>query len=225
MITDYKDWSNGWVKAGQNISYLREGIWYYERVVKRDLGHWVYDWHETITTGTESGPEVPALLEITRGYNAASNQNQVWQLIFGIKGQVYIYVELPTDTHRHGIPKRPKPGTVQWDVSHFTEEMSPFITPSFITEHYMMRPDTQQICLSAYLPEAAYVRSGMTDVKLNFMINKMITERIGTVTAGVQSPSRPRFSGLLDKLYKCLIPCRPITLTPVRAPAEAPGGE
>ena len=225
MLTNYKNWSNGWIQDGQNISYLREGVYYFERVIRRDLGHWVYNWHETITTGTESGPETPALLEITRGYNKDNNTNQVWQLIFGIKSQAYIYVELPTDTHRHGIPKRPKPGTIQWDVSHFTEEMSPFLSPSFITEHFMMRPDTQQICLSAYNPESTYVTSGLTDVKLNFMINKMMTERIGTVTAGRQLPSRPRFAETLNKLYKYQIPCRPITLLPVGAPAVAPSGE
>ncbi len=227
--TDFKDWSAGWILDGQNISYMREGVTYFEKIVKRDLGHWEYNWHETITNGTESGPEVPALLEITRGYNKATHLNYLWQLIFGIKGQVYIYIELPTDTHRHGIPKRPKPGSVQWTVSHFEDWMSPFHEPSFLTEHFLMRPDTDRINLSAYNPEATYVTSGMRSVILNFFINKMVSERIGTAhhddSGLVLTPTRPAFRETLEKMYKHQIPVRPITLLPVRMPAEAPRGE
>lgn len=217
---DWKDWSSGWIQEGQNISYLRDGIYYYEKVIMKDLAHWEYSWHETVTSLHESGPEVPALLEITMGYDSKTNLNHIWQLIFGIKGQVYIYIELPTDVHRHGIPKRPKPGTVQWSVSHFEEWMSPFVEPSFLTEHFMMRPETDRIALSAYNPQPI----DMPDVLLNFFINKMVTERIGTVARGVLSPSEERFRETLDKLYKHLIPCRPITILPVRMPAEAPRG-
>lgn len=251
--TDFKDWSSGWILDGQNISYMREGVTFFEKVVGRDLLHWEYPWHETIVAGTESGPEVPALLEITRGYSETSKLNHIWQLIFGIKGQVYVYVELPTDTHRHGLPKRPKPGSVQWTVSHFEEYMSPFHEPSFLTEHFMMRPDTDRINLSAYNPEATYVRSGMASVILNFFINSMVTERIGTayysdtgltleptelvlkdtissararkILEEKLEPTRAIMKETLEKMYKHQIPVRPITLLPVRMPAEAPRGE
>ena len=217
---DFKDWSSGWIQDGQNISFLREGTYYYEKVIMRDLAHWEYDWFETIAALHDSGPEVPSLLEITQGYSSTTNLNFLWQLVFGINGQAYIYIELPTDIHRHGIPKRPKPGTVQWTVSHFTEDMSPFLEPTFLTEHFMMRPDIDRIALSAYNPNAI----DLTDVVLNFFINKMVTERIGTVANGVQTPANSRFTETLDKLHKHLIPCRPITLLPVRMPAEAPRG-
>ena len=220
-LEDFRNWSDGWLKEGYYISYLRDGVYFFEHIIQRDLAHWEYDWPETITTGVESGPDVPALLEITKGYDSRTNTNHIWQIIFGIKGQIYLYVELPTDLHRHGIPKRPKPGTTQWTVSHFEEWMSSFMEPTFVTEHFMMRPETLQIALSAYNPNAI----SMTDVKLNFFINKMVTERIGTIANGVKSPSRPRFTEILDKLYRHAIPCRPITLLPVRAPAEAPGGQ
>ena len=227
--TDFKDWSAGWILDGQNISYMREGVTFFEKVVKRDLAHWEYPWHETIVTGAESGPEVPTLLEITRGYSKSSKLNHLWQLIFGIKGQVYVYVELPTDTHRHGIPKRPKPGSVQWTVSHFEDWMSPFHEPSFLTEHFMMRPDTDRINLSSYNPEATYVRSGMAGVILNFFINQMVTERIGKAyhsdTGLVLEPTRPIMKETLEKMYKHQIPVRPITLMPIHMPAEAPRGE
>lgn len=230
-LEDFRNWSDGWLREGYYISYIRDGTVFYEHIIQRDLGHYVFDWTGTaasggvaptgITTGTESGPHVDPLFEITKGYDKSTNTNHIWQVIFGIKGEVYVYIELPTDLHRHGIPKRPKPGSTQWDVSHFTEEMSQFLCPTFITEHFMMRPETLQIAISIYNPNTIT----MTDVKINFFINKMVTRRIGTVANGVPSPSRSRFADLLNKLYRHQIPCRPITFLPVRAPAEAPGGE
>lgn len=220
-MPEYLDWSDGWLKEGYYISYRREGILYYEHIIGRDFGHWEYDWPETITTLAASGPFVPADLEITRGYDKSSNTNQLWQMIFGIKGQAYIYIELPTDLHRHGIPKVPKPSTTMRRVSHYEEFMSPFREPSFITEHFMMRPDTLQIAFDAYNPNAI----DLTDVVLNILLNKIVTERIGTVEDHVQKPAFTRFSDILDKLHKQTVPCRPISILPVRAPAEAPGGE
>ena len=223
-LDDFRNWDShpsGWIKEGTIICYIREGVVYYELALQRDMAHWVYDWPETISVGVESGPYVPELLEITKGYDTATNTNQIWQVIFGIRSQAYVYVELPTDLHRHGIPKRPKPGTAQWTVSHFTETMSPYIDPTFITEHFMMRPITLQICLSAYNPEV----TDLTALKINFFINKLVTQRLGTVVNGVRIPTKPRFAEILEGLYKRMVPFRPITLMPVRAPAEAPGGE
>jgi hypothetical protein len=47
----------------------------------------------------------------------------------------------------------------------------------------------------------------------------MITERIGTEYEGVLTPTANRYKEILEKLYKRLVPHRPITLMPVRAPA------
>lgn len=221
MVLDFRDWSKGWIQEGNYIDYISEGTRYYEHVVQRDMAHWEYDWPETITTLDESGPYVPDDLEITRGYKDTTNLNHIWQLIFGIKGQVYIYVELPTDVHRHGIPKRPKPNRDMRRVSHFEEWMSSFMEPTFITEHFLMRPITPQIALDAYNPNAI----DQPSVILNFFINKMITERIGTVTNSTATPAKDRFTDLLDKLHRQLIPCRPISILPVSMPAEAPSGE
>jgi len=220
-VPEALDWSNGWLKEGYYISYYREGVLYFEHIIARDFGHWEYDWPETIASLATSGPFVPADLEITRGYDKSSNTNQIWQMIFGIKGQPYIYIELPTDVHRHGIPKVPKPSTTMRRVSHFEEWMSPFREPSFITEHFMMRPDTLQIAFDAYNPHAI----DFTDLVLNIFLNKMVTERIGTVENSTVKPSLARFGEVLDKLYKQTIPCTPLSILPVRAPAEAPGGE
>lgn len=227
-MTDWKDWSD-WIKEGYFISYAREGVRYYEHVIARDLAHWEYDWPETVTTLGTSGPFVPDNLEITRGYDAGSNQNQFWQIVFGINYQIYLYVELPTDVHRHGIPKVPKPSTDMRRTSHYTEWMSPWHEPTFLTEHFMMRPDTPLICLSAYNPCSIDFPS----VKINFIINKIITERIGQETHSdegglVLKESRSRFKDVLDKLYKRVVPHKPLTLLGVygsNSPAVAPSGE
>jgi hypothetical protein len=228
-LGDWKQWSE-WLKEGYYISYVREGVRYYEHIIARDLAHYELDWFETIPAGGESGPHIYDELEITKGYDEESNTNNIWQLIFGIKGQAYIYIELPTDTHRHGIPKVPKPSANMREVSHFEEWMSPFYEPSFITEHFMMRPDLYNINWSAYNPEDVAI----TDLRLNLFIAKMLTERIGTETEGVLStPStrsserteklKAKWSETLDKLSKRVIPHRPLTLMPVRAPAAVQG--
>lgn len=231
-MVEWKDWAK-WLEEGHYLSYIREGTRYYERVLNRDLAHWETDWPQAITTLTENGPWVPQDLEITRGYDAQTNFNQIWQLIFGIEKQCYVYVELPTDLHRHGIPKQPKPGTQLREVSHFEEYMSPFIEPSFVTEHFLMRPDCIQIALSAYNPTNITLTP-----RLNFIISKLVTERVGTEEDGeLATPDmgkgkenktarlKTRWTDALNKLYQGTIPCRYLTLYPVRGPAEAPGGE
>ena len=217
---DWKQWSD-WLREGYYISYLREGIRYYEHIIARDLGHWVYDWPETIEAEASSGPYVPELLEITKGYQKENNTNRIWQLIFGIKGQVYIYIELPTDIHRHGIPKVPKPRRNMRHVAHFEEWMTPFIEPSFLTEHFMIRPETFRIGFDAYNPNEIDI----TDLQLNIFLAKLVTERIGTQHNATLTPTSERWRECLERLYKRLIPHRPITILPVRAPAEAPAGQ
>jgi len=215
-LGDWKEWSE-WLKEGYYISYIKDGVRFYEHIIARDLAHYEIDWFEDINPGAESGPHVYEPLEITKGYDEKTNLNMIWQLIFGIKGQAYIYLELPTDTHRHGIPKVPKPSANMREVSHFEEWMSPFYEPSFITEHFMMREDLYNINWSAYNPEATVIR----DLRLNLFIAKMITERIGEESQGVVTASSTRWSEILDKLAKRVIPHRPLTLMPVRAPAVA----
>jgi len=219
-LTDWKDWSS-WLVEGYYVSYMRDSQRFYEKVIQRDFAHYEYDWYEDIAVGATSGPVVPDYLEITKGYDRSTNTNQLWQLIFGIYGQAYIYIELPTDLHRHGIPKFAKPNTVLRRVSHFEEWMSPFYEPTFITEHFMMRPETFRIGLDAYNPEPIVLR----DLKLNFMIAKLETERLGTVESGNQKATVPRWEEALDKLHRGVLPCRNLTLMPVRAPVESVAGE
>jgi len=213
-LGDWKEWSQGWLMGGHYISYVRDGVRYYEHVIARDLAHYSYEWHETISSGQPSGPKIPSYLIVTKGYNEKTNTNRIWQLIFGIKGQVYIYVELPSDIHRHGLPKVPKPSPDLREISHFEEWMSPYQEPTFLTEHFMMKPGFDRIAFSAYNPQDIDIKPW-----LNIFVNRMVTERIGTEQNGVLKPTANRWKEILEKLYKRVVPHRPITLMPVRAPA------
>lgn len=221
----WKEWSS-WLREGYFISYVRNGIRYYEYILFRDLAHYVYEWHETIQPGATSGPYVPANIVMTLGYDSDTFMNRIWQIIFGIKGQAYIYLELPTDTHRHGLPKIPKPSSVIREVSHFEEWMSDFHEPSFVTEHIMMKPGYDRINFEAYNPHDIAIKP-----YLNVFIAKLTTERVGTERYGVlRTPVAPddaeltelmriKWAETLEKLYKGQIPQRLLTLSPVRAPA------
>jgi len=228
---NWKDWAK-WLEEGYYISYLRDGVRFYENVLFRDFAHYEYVWPETIVSLADSGPHIPQDLEITRGYDVNTNLNQVWQVLFGIESQAYIYVELPTDLHRHGLPKQPKPGTALREVSHFEEYISPFQEPSFLTEFFLMRPDCIQIALTAYNPTSISLTP-----RLNIVMAKLVTERVGTEEEGTLSTPviagnankttrlNTRWNKTLELLYKGQIPCRHLTLQPIRGPAEAPGGE
>jgi hypothetical protein len=220
-MADWKEWSEGWVKEGYYISYLVDNITYYERVIMRDFAHYVYAWPETITAGETSEGQIPEDLEVTRGYDPKTNLNHIWQMIFGIKGQAYIYIQLPTDVKRHGTAVKPWHSRELREVAHFEEWMSPFHEPSFITEHWLKRPETYRISFDAYNPNDI----ALTDLKLNFFINKLVTERIGTEEKGELVATQPRFEDVLKKLSQRQIPCRPISIMPVRLPAAAPSGE
>jgi len=215
-VGDWKEWS-AWLREGHFVSFVHpeEKARIYEHVIARDLAHYVYEWPETVAAGEESGPHVPDDLEVTQGYDERANTNRIWQLIFGIKGQVYIYVELPTDIHRHGLPKVPKPSRTLREVSHFEEWMSPFHEPSFITEHIMVRPWTDRIAFTAYNPTDVDLRP-----RLNIFVNRLVTERIGVERPdGTLEPAKPKFREVLEKLAKRVVPHRPLTILPVRAPA------
>ena len=226
---DYRDWTGSespWLREGYFVSYRKENVTYYEHIVSRDLAHYKYTWFESISAATTSGPQVPSDLVMTIGYDEGSTLNRIWQMILGIKGQVYIYVELPTDIHRHGLPKKPKPDSTLREVSHFEEYMSPYFEPSFLTEHIMMKPGFDRINFSAYNPQTISITP-----ELNVFIARCISERIGTERYGelrtVNVPGEPemterlriKWEETLEKLYRRQIPLRPLTLSPVRAPA------
>lgn len=218
LSAEWNDSWSSWVKEGHFVSYAVDTIRYYEHVIARDMAHYVYDWPEIIASEAYSTPPSPIYLELTKGYDKYTGFNQIWQMIFGISKQVYVYIEMPTDLHRHGLPKIPKPSSSStWEVSHFEEFMSPFMEPSFMTEHFFIRPPTDRILFEAYNPQEVPLTP-----RLNIWIAKLQTERIGEEEQNkAPRPRTQRWAETIDKLYRRVIPHRPITIGPVSAPAEA----
>jgi len=230
-LAEWNEWTD-WLQEGYYVSYRLGDVRYYEHIISRDFAHFVQTWFESIDTLSESGPHVYDNLTLTQGYDEQDNTNRIWQLIFGLKGQVYIYIELPTDRHRHGLPKVPKPSSTYREVSHFEEWMTDFHEPSFITTHYQLKPGYERINWSAYNPQDITLTP-----ELNIMIARCITERIGYERNGklyikgyridqpipTTAPDRAkelhaRWKETLELLWKRRIPHRPITLQPVWAP-------
>jgi hypothetical protein len=233
-----ENWEDSWCKwivEGNYISYYKAGVLYYEYVIGKELTHWEWKWGylnndlttiTPITPGTFTQQVVPDNFEITVGYDSVTNTNQLWQFIFGIKTQCYIYIQLPTDLSRHSLPKLQTPGATFPQIGHFEEWMSPFEEPSFVTEHFLIRPDLFRCGFTAYNPKNVTLTP-----ELNFFINKLLTERIGwvnpsnTALPDSEVPARAKYAEILDKLFKKVVPCRPISLYPIRAPAVAATGQ
>jgi len=204
-------WSPGWLSEGHFISYKDERKTRYAVVTRWEFAHIEYTWPELILPTYSSGPYTIEDLEVT------AERTQLYQFIFGILGDVYIYVHLPVEVDRHGLAKRPKATATLREVGHYTQDMSPYERPSWITEHFLIRP------IATFVAFSAYNNKTVTQMpKLNFYVNKCELEYIGYEEDGNLYPSKTIYRETLDKLYRKVIPHRPITIRAVRAPVEAP---
>ncbi len=205
------EWA-GWIKEGHFISFEDRVnmATRYAFIKRREFSNYVYKWPEPVAPFSTSGPYSMEYLEPT------INLKQMFQIIFGIEGEVDIYVNLPVETARHGLPKIPKATATVREIGYYTQHMSPFDQPDWITEHFLLRPITTFIALTAYNPTGISITP-----KIYFIVNKLELELLGYERDGKLYPEEPRYKEVLDKLYRKIIPHRPITLMPVRAPAEA----
>lgn len=215
-------WSD-WIKEGHFLSYVdtvEEGT--PEKFVfvnARDFAH--YEWEfgfpevavaeRTVASLTVGGPYTVSELKPTR-------ERQIFQIIYGVKPDVYFYQQLPEDMKRHGLPKRAWHSRALREIAHFTMQMSPFHRPSFITEFFLIKNVIDYVDFSVFNPLSITVTPHM-----NFYFAKLGVENVGKVTktdAGVvQQPASDRWTETLDKLYRRLIIYKPITLMPVWAEA------
>ena len=206
-------WSPGWLVEGHFISYEDpvDEVVRYAFIKKREFAHYEYTWPEAVEPGVLSGTETVTNLEVT------VIRKQVWQIIFGFKEKGRYYVHLPVDVDRHGIAKRAKPTLAFPTVAHYEEWMSPWDNPDWITEHFLIRPITPTIAFSYHNMNPVAVTP-----RINFFINKCDLELLGYEKEGALYPAQDRYREILDKLYRRVVPHRPLSLMPVRAPAEAP---
>ena len=204
-----KEWSSGWIQEGNFLSYLDRGIRRYYFVKRRDFAHIEHEF-DAVDPLSATDPVTVSDLEITESYT------QLWQLIFGISPDIYVYVWIPAEEARHGVAKRPLPSATLMEVGHFEHWMSPWDEPDWCTEHFLQRPLAPLIAFSFYNPHDIAVKP-----TLNFFVNKMELEHIGDEEDGKLTPAKDIYKETLDKLHRKVIPHRPITLTAVKARAEA----
>ena len=203
-------WSHGWLVEGHYISYYDKeaGVERYAFINRRDFAHYEYTFDE-VGAGDVANPVQIDDLESTQ------SKTQLFQFIFGIDGEVFVYVHAPPDVVRHGLPKAVQATASNRYVGHFTQWMSPYQHPDWITEHFLLRPPIINIAFGMYNP---------TDIditpSLNLFINKCELEPLGYVDEGGVYPVKDRYAEIMDKLYRKVVPLRPVTLFPVRAPAE-----
>ncbi|MHC1602489.1 MAG: hypothetical protein ACXQS4_04600 [Methermicoccaceae archaeon] len=204
-------WSPGWLVEGHYISYYDpdRAVEQYAFIDRREFAHYEYEWSSAVAAGSESDATVISDLESTK------SRTQLFQVLFGIDGEVYVYVSAPEDTIRHGLPKAVQATSSHREVGHFTQWMSPYEQPDWCTEHFLLRPPIMNLTFRVYNP---------TDIDitptLNIYINKCELEPLGYVDEGRIYPAKDRYAEIMDKLYRKVVPMRPVSLFPVRAPAE-----
>jgi len=212
-MSSYEEWSPGWIPEGYYIKYVDtvDNVERFGFVERREFLHYEFEWPRSVSPGDLVGPEVVDELEVT------INRTHLWQVIFGFKYKGYYYVHLPIDITRHGAPKRVKPTTDFPTVAHYEEWMSPWDQPDWVTEHFLVRPITPYIGFS-------YMNTNDFSVtpKINIFVNKCELTLLGYVKDGVIHPSKEDYREILDKLNRRVKPFRPVTLMPIRLPAEAP---
>lgn len=203
------EWSSGWIPEGYFVSYMDRGTRRYYFVNRREFSRIEHTFDEVPAT-TATGPTTVNDLEITETYT------QLYQLIFGISHDFYTYVHLPVEEIRHGIAKRPQATAALREVGHFEHWESPWDDPDWCTEHFLQRPLTPFIAFSFYNPQDIAIKP-----RLNFFINELELVHIGDETEGKLIPAESYYEDTLNKLYRKVIPHRPITLLAIKARAEA----
>lgn len=212
MSGQIESWAD-WLREGFFYSYREQQVRKFFNVMYRDWAHIEYTWPEDIAPGVVSGPIVIDNLETTK-------ENQIWQVIFGISHDVYVYIHAPTDIERHGVAKVPKQTTNLREVGHYRMQDSWWDKPSFITEHFLLKPEIPFVAFSVYNPRNITFRHDYNPIKLNFYLCKCEMEQVGEEVKGELQAAESRFTETLDKLYRRVIMHRPLTLIPLRAPAK-----
>ena len=202
-------WSE-WLMPGHFYSYVQEQVTNYFMVANREWAHIEYTWPERVDSGTMSGPFTVANMELTK-------TGQIWQVIFGVEPQCRLYIKVPVEIARHGTAKQPVWSVAFSTVGHYESWSTPWDQPSWISEVFMIRPITNFLAFEVFNKEDITIQPD-----INFFLAKCVMQPIGTVYNGRLTPAANRFTETLKRLYQRTIPHRPLTLMPVRAPAEAP---
>lgn len=185
---------SGWLKPGYRISIRNvkaeevQEKFYFIKGVARPISKYVYKWSTDIAVNTENGPENITDLEPGR-------RDILYQVIFGIKPDVYIYVNLPADTRLGGIAEEASARSGLREIGAITQDDSPWDNPDFCTEMFLQKDTTNEYPhLYAYNPTNRSLRP-----VIKFLISRIELEEI-------------KDTDTLDKMRRRQIIYRPIQL-------------
>lgn len=178
-----------------------EGTKKFYSVVQSEFARYVWRWQDSsgadvaVIGGQESGP-----------YNIENlkplSLEHLFEIVVGIKGPAYVYLNLPLETRLWGTSKVPIATTANRRVGYISQEDSPWEDPSYNGLFYLMKGGSFEYpSFTVYNP-----------------INKTICPELkfDLAKCGIAAVTEPE---TLDKLYKKLIPYRPVSfggLAPVR---------
>lgn len=121
-----------------------------------------FRWPKDVAINTEDGPQ-----NIT---NLKPGRDDVfYQVIFGIRPDAWIYINIPVDTRLGGVAEEAIARTTLREIGAITQDMSPIKSPDFVTEMLLQRGTSYEYpALFAYNPTNKALRP-----ELEFRINKV----------------------------------------------------
>lgn len=196
------EYDKRWLLEGHRISLIEDGK--PERfffIKKRERARHEYAWTKSIAPNGEDTTVQITDLEPQR-------LDVIYQVIFGVKTGVYVYVNLPLSTRIWGLDKTPTAKTTNRRIGEVTQDTSPYESPDFETELFLQRGgDFAYPALSVFNPTNRSLRP-----RIRFEVNKL---QLKEITA--------RDGEIFEKLRKGLLFYRPISLGPL--PAARTGRE
>lgn len=149
-----------------NVNKPSEGEkFYFVKVSKQSK--YVHKWSQDVSANNENGPQNIDKLKPDR-------KDVYYQIIFGIRPNAYIYINIPPDTRLGGIAQEAVARTGFRETGAITQEMSPIRRPTFVTEMFLQRDSGFDFpALYAYNPTNKAIRP-----EIEFRVNKIEPEPI-----------------------------------------------
>lgn len=149
-----------------NVNELGEGEKFYFVKVSK-ISKYAYKWPVDIAVNTEDGPRNIDKLEPGRA-------DVFYQVIFGIKPNAWIYINIPADTRLGGIAEESIARTGFREIGAITQDMSPYKNPDFVTELVLQKDTSYEYpALYGYNPTNLPLRP-----EIKFLVNKIEPEPI-----------------------------------------------
>lgn len=123
---------------------------------------YTFKWTKDIVINSEDGPQNIDKLKPGR-------TDVFYQVIFGIRPNAWIYINIPADTRLAGIAEESIARTGFREIGAITQDMSPFKSPDFVTEMILQKDTSYEFpALFGYNPTNKPIRP-----EIEFRVNKI----------------------------------------------------